>query len=111
MNTRIPPPKAPNRTGSITNRIVRTDLRKSVGINIMLMLLMALSVLLAATGASIVTTLATAVDDLFEAAKTPSVVQTHAGTFDVEKDPARINEWALKRNDVTATHVVETLPD
>ncbi|MEJ6020132.1 ABC transporter permease [Corynebacterium sp. H113] len=110
MNTRIPPPKAPNRTGSITNRIVRTDLRKSVGINIMLMLLMALSVLLAATGASIVTTLATAVDDLFVAAKTPSVVQMHSGTLDMKKDPARINEWALKRDDVTATHVVEMLP-
>lgn len=72
---------------------------------ISLIVLMALSVLLATASAGLLTAVGGASDRLLEQANSPHVVQMHAGVF----DEGEIAQWAEARQDVTAHQTLRLL--
>ncbi|MDH4116970.1 MAG: MFS transporter [Acidimicrobiia bacterium] len=93
------------RTG-MWSRMLRSDFRRTRTTSIVLAGLIGMASLLAATGGSVLVRLTGAIDGLFDDARTPDVVQMHAGAIEVDG----VGAWAADRSDVAAWQVSETLP-
>lgn len=65
-------------------RHARNELGRDLGINAALVVMIALSACLMATGAMVMERLVGAIDDLFEQARPPHFLQMHKGDYDVE---------------------------
>ena len=87
-------------------RMFRADLRRTRTTSIVLAGLIAMATLLAATGGSVLAQLTGAIGELFVTARTPDVVQMHAGDIDAEA----VEAWASERPELSAWQVSETLP-
>ena len=87
-------------------RMFRADLKRTRTTSIVLMGLIAMATLLAATGGSVLAQLTGAIGDLFVTARTPDVVQMHAG--DIE--PGAVDAWTGDRPELFESQVSETLP-
>ncbi len=95
-----------NHKRATTARMLRADVRRTRTTSVVLAGLIAMAALLAATGASVLMQLTGAVGDLFATARTPDVVQMHAGDLDL----AAIEAWAADRPEVADWQVSETVP-
>ena len=87
-------------------RTLRADFRRTRTTSIVLAGLIAMAALLAATGGSVLAQLTGAIGDLFTTARTPDVVQMHAGQIDSEA----IVAWAADRPELADWQASETLP-
>jgi putative ABC transport system permease protein len=86
--------------------MLRADLRRTRTTTIVLAGLISLAALLAATGGSVLAQLTGAIGELFAAARTPDVVQMHAGSVDIET----VEAWAADRPELADWQISETLP-
>ena len=87
-------------------RMLRSDFRRTRTTSVVLAGLIAMAALLAATGSSVLVQLTGAIGDLFATARTPDVVQMHAGEIDSEAVAA----WTAERPELAEWQVSETLP-
>ncbi len=87
-------------------RMLRADYRRTRTTSLVLAGLIAMAALLAATGGSVLVQLTGAIDELFNTARTPDVVQMHAG--DVEREA--VVTWAAGRPELADQQVSQTLP-
>lgn len=87
-------------------RMLRADLRRTLGTSTVLSALVALAALLAALGGSALVQLNGSLAQLFADSRTPDIVQMHVG----EIDAAAIQEWAQQQPDVADSLVSTTLP-
>ena len=94
------------RQGGMMTRMLRADLRRTRATSIVLAGLIAMAALLAAVGGSVLTQLTGATGRLFTTARTPDVVQMHAGDL----DPVAVGDWAESRSEITGWQIATTLP-
>jgi putative ABC transport system permease protein len=87
-------------------RTLRADFRRTSTTSIVLAGLIAIAALLAATGAGVLAQLTGAVNELFATARTPDVVQMHAG--DIDRDA--LEAWTAGRTELAEWQLSETLP-
>ncbi len=87
-------------------RMLRADFRRTRTTSFVLAGLIAMAALLAATGGSVLAQLTGAIDELFTTARTPDVVQMHAGAVDLDA----VESWAADRTELADWQVGETLP-
>jgi putative ABC transport system permease protein len=86
--------------------MLRADFRRTRTTSVVLAGLIAMAALLAATGTSVLVQLTGAIGELFETARTPDVVQMHAGDIDAQA----VDAWATNHTEVAEWQVSETLP-
>lgn len=87
-------------------RMLRNDLRRTWGTGVVLVALVALAALLAATGGTVLVQLTGSLDRLFATARTPDIVQMHVG----EMDTVAIEDWAAAQPGVADALVATTVP-
>lgn len=86
-------------------RILKRDLRRTVGVMVVVFAFVMLSALLLAAGSGLIVRLHGALDALFVAARVPDFVQMHAG----EIDTAAVERWAAAHPLVRAHQTVEMI--
>ncbi len=100
------PRRRTNDKSAIWIRMLRADYRRTRTTSVVLAGLIAMAALLAATGGSVLVQLTGAIGELFTTARTPDVVQMHAGEIDL----AAVDAWAEDQTELTDWQVSETLP-
>ena len=90
----------------MTTRLLLGDFRRTRMTSVVLAGLIAMAALLAATGGSVLAQLTGAIGELFTTARTPDIVQMHAG----EIDPDALVAWTANRPELADWQVSETLP-
>jgi putative ABC transport system permease protein len=86
--------------------MLRADFRRTRTTSVVLAGLIAMAALLAATGAGVLAQLTGAIGELFETARTPDVVQMHAGELDLDA----VEAWTADQAELADWQVSETLP-
>lgn len=89
----------------MVNRLLRNDIRRSKAITLTTMLFVAAASMLVALAAVLVVNLTGAIDTLMTQAKTPHLMQMHAG----ELDAARLAAFAEQSQDVADFQAIEFL--
>ncbi len=95
-----------NDRGTMWARMLRADFRRTRTTSVVLACLIAMAALLAATGGSVLAQLTGAIGELFTTARTPDVVQMHAGEIDL----GAIEAWTVDRTELADWQVADTLP-
>lgn len=86
-------------------RMLRSDLMRKKGINIVLFVFILLAALLVSSGTRMIMELTSSIQHLFTESKTPHVVQMHVGKLDKMK----VNEWAQANDMVDKHQIVEMI--
>ena len=87
-------------------QMLLADLRRTRATSIVMAGLIAMAALLAAVGGSVVVQLTGSAGRLFTAARTPDIVQMHAGDLDA----GAVGAWADERPEITEWQISATLP-
>lgn len=95
--------------GAVLLRLLRADLRRSRTVSLVLVLLVAVSTTLVATGTALVARTYTATNRFWQQALPPDVVQIHAGPVTTAQ-VGDIKAWAASHPQVVDVEVLTTLP-